>query len=83
MDHICYWFVFYSGLAGNEEVKIETLSAIASWVVRSSDNIQETLVSFFVCGLKEKETLRRGFLRSLRAICKNADAVLKVTCHVY
>jgi len=74
--------MFLSGLAGNEEVKIATLSAIAAWAVKSTNIIQESLVSFFASGLKEKEILRRGFLRSLRAICKNADAVLKVTCHV-
>lgn len=74
--------MFLSGLAGNEEVKIATLSAIASWADKSTNIIQESLVSFFASGLKEKEILRRGFLRSLRAICKNADAVLKVTCHV-
>jgi hypothetical protein len=74
--------MFHSGLAGNEEVKIATLSAIASWAVKSTNIIQESLVSFFASGLKEKETLRRGFLRSLRAICKNADAVLKVTCQL-
>lgn len=64
---------------GNEEVKIATLSAIASWAVKSTNIIQESLVSFFASGLKEKEILRRGFLRSLRAICKNADAVLKMS----
>lgn len=66
-------------MTGNEEVKIVILSAIASWAVRSTDIIQESLVSFLVSGLKEKETLRKGFLRSLHAICKNEDAVLKVT----
>lgn len=74
--------MFHSGLAGNEEVKVTALSAIASWAVKSTNIIQESLVSFFASGLKEKETLRRGFLRSLRAICKNTDAVLKVACHV-
>ncbi|KAJ1414656.1 TOG domain [Sesbania bispinosa] len=64
---------------GNEEVKIVILSALASWTVRSPDIIQESLLSFLVTGLKEKETLRRGFLRSLRTICKNADAVLKMS----
>lgn len=59
-----------------------TLSAIASWAARSTDIIQESLISFMVSGLKEKETLRRGFLRSLHAISKNADAVLRVTCLV-
>lgn len=58
------------------------LSAIASWAVRSTDIIHEGLVSFLASGLKEKETLRRGFLRSLHAICKNTDAVLKVICPV-
>lgn len=76
---ICDFLLSHYKDDGNEEVKIETLSSIASWVVRSSDNIQETLVSFFVCGLKEKEALRRGFLRSLHVICKNADAVLKMS----
>ncbi|XP_019420925.1 PREDICTED: eIF-2-alpha kinase activator GCN1 isoform X4 [Lupinus angustifolius] len=64
---------------GNEDVKIAILSAIASWAVRSPDMIQESLLSFLVSGLKEKETLRRGFLRSLHAICKNADSVLRMS----
>ncbi|XP_050917035.1 protein ILITYHIA [Lathyrus oleraceus] len=64
---------------GNEEVKMATLSAIASWAVKSSNIIQESLVSFFASGLKEKEILRRGFLRSLHALCKNDDAVLKIS----
>jgi len=68
-------------LTGNEEVKIAILSAIASWAVRSTDVIQESLVSFFVSGLKEKETLRKCFLRSLHTISKNEDAILKVTCY--
>nr|KYP71848.1 Translational activator GCN1 [Cajanus cajan] len=63
---------------GNEEVKIVILSAIASWAVKSTDIIQESLVSFLVSGLKEKETLRKGFLRSLHTICKNEDAVIKM-----
>jgi hypothetical protein len=54
MDHIFCWFMFLSGLAGNEEVKIATLSAIASWAVKSTNIIQESLVSFFASGLKEK-----------------------------
>lgn len=74
--------MFHSGLAGNEEVKMATLSAIASWAVKSSNIITESLVSFFASGLKEKEILRRGFLRCLHALCKNSDAVLKVTGHV-
>ncbi|KAL2345847.1 hypothetical protein Fmac_007132 [Flemingia macrophylla] len=63
---------------GNEEVKLVVLAAIASWAVKCTDIIQESLISFLVSGLKEKETLRKGFLRSLHAICKNEDAVLKM-----
>ncbi|KAK7337971.1 hypothetical protein VNO77_18565 [Canavalia gladiata] len=75
---ICDFLLSYYKDDGNEEVKIVILSAIASWAVRSTDIIQESLVSFLVSGLKEKETLRRGFLRSLHALCKNEDAVLKM-----
>ena len=56
------------------------LSAVASWAARSADAIQPDLVSFIASGLKEKEALRRGHLRCLRGICKNADAVLQVSC---
>ncbi|GAU13582.1 hypothetical protein TSUD_346860 [Trifolium subterraneum] len=76
---ICNFLLSFYKDDGNEEVKIATLSAIASWAVKSTNIIQESLVSFFASGLKEKETLRRGFLRSLRSICKNADAVLKMS----
>ncbi|KAJ1413829.1 Armadillo-type fold [Sesbania bispinosa] len=79
---ICDFLLSYYKDDGNEEVKIVILSALASWTVRSPDIIQESLLSFLVTGLKEKETLRRGFLRSLRTICKNADAVLKVIWHM-
>ncbi|KHN43147.1 Translational activator GCN1 [Glycine soja] len=75
---ICDFLLSYYKDDGNEEVKIVILSAIASWAVRSTDIIQESLVSFLVSGLKEKETLRKGFLRSLHAICKNEDAILKM-----
>ncbi|KAI7734032.1 hypothetical protein M8C21_026549, partial [Ambrosia artemisiifolia] len=64
---------------GNEEVKLACLSALALWVARSTDAIGPELVSFFSSGLKEKESLRRGHLRSLRNICKNADAVLPIS----
>jgi len=57
------------------------LSAIASWAAKSTEAIQESLISFFISGLKEKETLRKGFLRGLHAISKNEDAILKVTCY--
>lgn len=62
-------------IAGNEEVKLTTLSALGSWGSRSSDAIQPDVVSFIASGLKEKEALRRGHLRCLRSIFNNADAV--------
>ncbi|KAL0298567.1 UNVERIFIED_CONTAM: protein ILITYHIA, partial [Sesamum radiatum] len=62
---------------GNEEVKLVTLSCIASWAVKSADAISPDLVTFFASGLKEKEALRRGCLRCLRLICKNTDAVIQ------
>ncbi|CAK7341235.1 unnamed protein product [Dovyalis caffra] len=64
---------------GNEEVKLAILSAVASWAARSADAVQPNLVSFIASGLKEKEALRRGHLRCLRGICKNADAVLQIS----
>lgn len=66
-------------LAGNEEVKLAILSAVASWAARCSDTIQADLVSFLTSGLKEKEALRRGHLRCLRVMSKNSDIVLQVS----
>uniref|UniRef100_A0A6N2KG60 TOG domain-containing protein n=1 Tax=Salix viminalis TaxID=40686 RepID=A0A6N2KG60_SALVM len=63
----------------NEEVKLAILSAVASWAARSADSVQPDLVSFIAAGLKEKEVLRRGHLRCLQVICKNADAVLQIS----
>ncbi|XP_024025150.1 protein ILITYHIA [Morus notabilis] len=64
---------------GNEEVKLAVLSALGSWAARSADVVQPDVVAFIASGLKEKEALRRGHLRCIRAICKNADAVLRVS----
>ncbi|KAF8392112.1 hypothetical protein HHK36_022454 [Tetracentron sinense] len=64
---------------GNEEVKLAILSAIASWAARSAEAVQPDVVSFLASGLKEKEVLRRGHLRCLRAICKNADVLIRVS----
>ncbi|KAB2629923.1 translational activator GCN1 [Pyrus ussuriensis x Pyrus communis] len=64
---------------GNEEVKLAILSALGSWAARSADAVQSNLVSFFSSGIKEKEALRRGHLRCLRAICKNTDAVFRIS----
>ncbi|XP_065852916.1 protein ILITYHIA [Euphorbia lathyris] len=76
---ICGFLVSCYRDEGNEEVKLAILSAIASWAARASDAIQPDLVSFFASGLKEKEILRRGYLRCLHVICKNADAVLQIS----
>lgn len=67
---------------GNEEVKLAVLSALGSWAARSADVVQPDIVAFIASGLKEKEALRRGHLRCLRAICKNADAVLRVSWQI-
>ncbi|XP_057471002.1 protein ILITYHIA [Actinidia eriantha] len=64
---------------GNEEVKLASLLALASWGARCPDAIQPDVVSFIGSGLKEKETLRRGHLRCLRVMCKNADAVVRLS----
>ncbi|XP_057801902.1 protein ILITYHIA-like [Salvia miltiorrhiza] len=64
---------------GNEEVKLAILSCLASWAVKSGDAISPDLVTFFVSGLKEKEILRRGYLRCLRLVCRNADAVMRMS----
>lgn len=63
---------------GNEEVKLASLSALASWGARCPDAIQPDVVTFIGSGLKEKDTLRRGHLRCLRVMCKSADAVVRV-----
>lgn len=63
---------------GNEEVKIAILSALASWTMRSVDSIEDSTISFFISGLKEKEPLRRAFLRCLHTVCINMDAAMKV-----
>ncbi|KAG6388178.1 hypothetical protein SASPL_153377 [Salvia splendens] len=64
---------------GNEEVKLAILSCLASWAVKSGDAIPPELVTFFVSGLKEKETLRRGYLRCLRLVCRNSEAVIQMS----
>ncbi|KAJ8770180.1 hypothetical protein K2173_011515 [Erythroxylum novogranatense] len=64
---------------GNEEVKLAIVSALACWVVRSANAVQQEIVSFFASGLKEKEILRRGHLRCLRIISRNVDAVLQLS----
>ncbi|XP_059665692.1 protein ILITYHIA isoform X2 [Cornus florida] len=64
---------------GNEEVKLASLSAIASWAARSAEAIQPDVVSFLASGLKEKEALRRGHLRCLRVMCRNAEVVIKIS----
>ncbi|KAL6988990.1 eIF-2-alpha kinase activator GCN1 [Sarracenia purpurea var. burkii] len=68
-----------SVIGGNEEVKLASLRAIASWGARCPDGIQPDVISFISFGLKEKDALRRGHLRCLRIICKNADSVVRIS----
>ncbi|KAI9078431.1 hypothetical protein K1719_039650 [Acacia pycnantha] len=75
---ICSFLLSYYKDDGNEEVKTAILSALASWTARSVDSIEDSTVAFFISGLKEKELLRRAFLRCLHAVCKNADAAMKM-----
>ncbi|XAR48876.1 hypothetical protein NMG60_11031843 [Bertholletia excelsa] len=76
---ICRFLLSFYKDDGNEEVKLASLSAIASWGARCPDCIQPEVVSFFSSGLKEKEALRKGHLRCLRLICKNADGVMRIS----
>lgn len=76
---ICSFLLSCYKEEGNEEVKLAILSAVASWAARSADSVQLDLVSFIAAGLKEKEVLRRGHLRCLQVICKNADAVSQIS----
>ncbi|KAK6915301.1 hypothetical protein RJ641_020418 [Dillenia turbinata] len=64
---------------GNEEVRLAILSALSSWTTRSVDAIHPNLISFVMSGLKEKEALRRGHLRCLRVIFRNADIILQMS----
>ncbi|XP_073102669.1 protein ILITYHIA [Elaeis guineensis] len=64
---------------GSEEVKLAILSALASWLSRSAEAVQPDVVSFIASGLREKETLRKGHLRCLQLICKNADSLTRVS----
>lgn len=65
-------------LAGNEEVKLASLSALGSWAARSADAVQPDLISIVTSGLEEKEAIRRGHLRCLRVMSKKADTIVKV-----
>ncbi|XP_022719011.1 protein ILITYHIA isoform X2 [Durio zibethinus] len=76
---VCSFLLTFYKDEGNEEVKLAILSTIASWAARFADAVQPDLISFFSSGLKEKEALRRGHLRCLRAICKNSDALLQMS----
>lgn len=62
-------------------MKLAILACLASWAVKSADAVSPDLVTFIVSGLKEKETLRRGYLRSLRLMCRNTDVVIQVTLY--
>uniref|UniRef100_A0A0E0KIC1 TOG domain-containing protein n=1 Tax=Oryza punctata TaxID=4537 RepID=A0A0E0KIC1_ORYPU len=64
---------------GIEEVKLAVLSALGSWASVSTETVQPDVVSFIAAGLKEKDTLRKGHLKLIRAICKKSDSLTKVT----
>ncbi|XP_074569489.1 LOW QUALITY PROTEIN: protein ILITYHIA-like [Curcuma longa] len=64
----------------SEEVKLAILSALASWASRTSEAVNQEVVSFIASGLKEKDSLRKGHLRCLRVICKKSDTLTKVSC---
>uniref|UniRef100_A0A0D9VYB3 TOG domain-containing protein n=1 Tax=Leersia perrieri TaxID=77586 RepID=A0A0D9VYB3_9ORYZ len=64
---------------GIEEVKLAVLSALGSWASVSTETVQPDVVSFIAAGLKEKDTLRKGHLKLMRAICKKSDSLTKVT----
>ncbi|KAJ0229809.1 Protein ILITYHIA [Hirschfeldia incana] len=76
---VCTFLIACYKDEGNEDVKLSILSAIASWVSRSSDAVQPNFVSFIAAGLKEKEALRRGHLRCLRIICRNPDTISQIS----
>ncbi|CAN4115226.1 unnamed protein product [Withania somnifera] len=64
---------------GNEEVKLACLSCLAAWTTRCADAIQSDVISLIASGLKEKEALRRGHLRCMRAMFQNADALPRMS----
>ncbi|KAF2563371.1 hypothetical protein F2Q70_00016592 [Brassica cretica] len=76
---VCSFLIACYKDEGNEDVKLSILSALASWVSRSSDAVQPNFVSFIAAGLKEKEALRRGHLRCLRIICRNPDTISQIS----
>lgn len=65
-------------MSGIEEVKLAVLSALGSWASVSTETVQADVVSFIAAGLKEKDTLRKGHLKLIRAICKKSDSLTKV-----
>lgn len=77
--NICNYLLSCYKDDGNEEVKLASLSALASWAARSTAVIQPDLLSFMASGLKEKEALRRGHLRCILGVTKNIDAILTLS----
>ncbi|GLT74735.1 hypothetical protein SLA2020_465160 [Shorea laevis] len=76
---VCGFLVSFYKDEGNEDVKLAILAAISSWGAHFSNAVQSDLVSFISSGLKEKEALRRGHLRCLRAICRRPDSLLQIS----
>ncbi|XP_031484285.1 protein ILITYHIA isoform X1 [Nymphaea colorata] len=75
---VCSFLVSSYKEDGSEEVKIAILAAMSCWAARSAEVIKSDVISFLANGLKEKEALRRAYLRCLRNMFKNPDAPVKV-----
>ncbi|KAF3790933.1 eIF-2-alpha kinase activator [Nymphaea thermarum] len=75
---VCSFLVSSYKEDGSEEVKIAILAAMSCWAARSAEVIKSDVISFLANGLKEKEALRRAYLRCLRNMLKNPDAPVKV-----
>lgn len=63
---------------GGDEIKLVALSALESWVSKSTGAVQADFVSFIATGLKEKETFRKGCPKCLQVICKNSESLTRV-----
>ncbi|KAJ7561862.1 hypothetical protein O6H91_03G044500 [Diphasiastrum complanatum] len=63
---------------GNEEVRGAVLIALSAWLARAGSALPTDLASFFVNGLKEKESLRRAHLRCLRVAFQNTDLKIQM-----
>lgn len=63
---------------GNEDVRLTVLSALGAWLLRVRTGLPKECTIFFATGLKEKENLRRGHLRCILMVMKNADNIVQL-----